>query len=142
MADLAIQDEVRVETYERAESRFEQKWSKAYYCREPSLSFPRYKEQSGNVTFDISATAWHFGIQTPVFISEALYARWIKNELRNPVKNIETLCHAFMYAVDCNTDDSAVLEFNVPGNGTPSYRACAILRGFKNQTIFLSWVPE
>lgn len=138
MSDLALVEVERVETFEREESRFEQKVSRAFYCTESFFLFPRFLENSGITTFDISRTAFHFGIQTPVHLSSILYSKRIMNGIKNPIKNIETLCHAFLYAVDCDTLDSCILEFVVPGNGTPSYKASAMLHGFRDKHITIT----
>jgi len=139
MADLALQQEERVETFEREESRFEQKWSKLSYTDNAMFPYPSRCDENGVKTFEISRTSWHFGIQTPVIISSGLYSRYIMNGVKSPTKNIETLCHAFLYAVDCDTRNSCILEFTVPGNGTPSYRASAVLHGFRDKTITITW---
>lgn len=141
MADLALQQEERVETFEREESRFEQKWSKLSYTDNALFPYPSRCDENGVKTFEISRTSWHFGIQTPVIISSGLYSRHIMNGVKSPTKNIETLCHAFLYAVDCDSHDHCMINFTVPGNGTPPYKACAYLRGFRNQNIFIEWVP-
>lgn len=141
MSDLALVEIERVETYEREESRFEQRMAKSLYCPEDLFLYPRVIEDWGATTFDVSQTACQLGIQTPVHISSGLYHKWIANGIRNPVKNIETLCHAFLYAVDCDMKDSCVLDFTVPGNGTPPYKASAMLHGFRVKVINLSWEP-
>ncbi len=142
MGDLALQQEERVETFEREESRFEQKWSKSFYESEPLFLFPMHCDENGVKTFEISSSAWQFGVQTPLMISSGLYVHHIMNRVKNPIKNIETLCHAFLYAVDCEMRDRCMINFTVPGNGTPPYKACAHIRGFRNQNIFIEWVPE
>src|SRR5574344_1544465 len=101
MGDLGLQQEERVETYEREESRFEQKWSKSFYESESLFLFPMHCDENGVKTFEISSSAWQFGVQTPLIISSCLYVHHIMNRVKNPIKNIETLCHAFLYAVDC-----------------------------------------
>jgi len=141
MGNLALVEVERIETFEREESRFEQKGSKGFYSADDLFLYPRYFENSGAMTFDISHTAFQFGIQTPVHLSSVLFSKWIMNGVRNPVKNIETLCHAFLYAVDCDSRNSCILEFTVPGNGTPSYRASAVLHGFRDKTINITWEP-
>ena len=141
MSDMALIEMERVETFEREESRFEQKSSKSLYCPEAFFRFPKVMEDSGVTSFDISIMACLFGIQTPVHISGVLFSKWIMNGVRNPIKNIETLCHAFLYAVDCDSRNSCILEFIVPGNGTPAYTVSAILHGFRKQFISLSWEP-
>jgi hypothetical protein len=141
MSDLALVEIERVETYERDESRFEQKVAKSLYCPEDLFLYPRVIEDWGATTFDVSQTACLLGIQTPVHISSGLYHKWIANGIKNPVKNVETLCHAFLYAVDCDLKDSCVLDFTVPGNGTPPYKASAMLHGFRVKVINLSWEP-
>jgi hypothetical protein len=141
MSDHVSVEIERVETYEREESRFEQKGSKTFSCSDVIFLFPRVLEDWGVTTYDISKTACQFGIQTPVHISSGLYFTWIMNGITNPIKNIETLCHAFLYAVDCDMKDSSVLDFIVPGNGTPSYTASAMLHGFRVKVINLSWEP-
>jgi hypothetical protein len=138
MSDLALVEIERVETYEREESRFEQKGSKSMYWPEDLFLYPRVLEDWGATTIDVSQTACQYGIQTPVHISSGLYHKWIANGINNPIKNIETLCHAFLYAVDCDMKDSCTLDFTVPGNGTPPYKATAMLHGFRVKVINLS----
>jgi hypothetical protein len=75
-----------------------------------------------------------------VYISNALYSREIKNGIQNPVKNIETLCHAFLYSVDCDAENKRVLEFTVPGNNSAPYMVCAVLVGAKTKHIYLELV--
>jgi len=142
MNDLALRQEEHVETYEREESRFEQKWSRAYYEEETLFLFPSRYDGNGIKSFEVSKVTMRFGIQTPVFISSGLFVQHIMNKVQNPVKNIETLCHAFLYAVDCENQDPCMLNFMVPGNRTAPYKACAFLRGLKNQNIYIEWVPE
>jgi hypothetical protein len=140
MADVAIFQEERVETFERRESRFEQTGSKAVYFSDFGFFFPSVREDTGNVTFNVSDVARHMGIRTPVFVSSGLYREEILNRGQNPIKNVETLCHAFLYAVDCDMQDHCMLEFPVPGNGSTPYKARAHLRGFRDKTILLERV--
>ena len=69
MADVAIFQEERVETFARRESRFEQTGSKAIYCLEFASLFPAVREETGNITFNVSDVARLMGIRTPVFLS-------------------------------------------------------------------------
>ena len=137
MGDLALQFEARVEAVEREESRFEQKGAKAFYGDSDCFMFPRNIENDGTVSFNVSSTAWLYGIQTTLYISARLYARQIRDGIRNPLKNIETLCHAFMYAVSCDRENQTVLSFNVPGNRSELYKARASMRGWREKYIFL-----
>lgn len=140
MADVAIFQEERVETFARRESRFEQTGSKAIYCLEFASLFPAVREETGNITFNVSDVARLMGIRTPLFLSAGLYREEILNQVQNPIKNVETLCHAFLYAVDCDMQDHCMLEFSVPGNGSAPYKARAHLRGFRDKTILIERV--
>lgn len=137
MADeLAIQD-ARAEIVVREESRFEQTWSKSTYCSMFGIHFPPVREETGIIRYDITEVTRHLGFEMPVFISGSLYRDEIMNQAQNPIKNVETLCHAFMYAVDCDTHDRCILDFQVPGNGSASYKVSAHLRGFGVKSILL-----
>jgi hypothetical protein len=140
MADVAIFQEESVEVFARRESRFEQTTSKAFYCSEFAFFFPAVREETGNVTFNVSDVARLMGIRTPVFLSGGLYREEILNQVQNPIKNVETLCHAFLYAVDCDMQDHCMLEFSVPGNGSAPYKARAHLRGFRDKSILIERV--
>ncbi|HOT62798.1 MAG TPA: hypothetical protein PLU93_08045 [Treponemataceae bacterium] len=142
MADVAIFQEERVETFSRVESRFEQKCTSIMYCSESLFLFPSTREETGNVTYNVSDVAKRMGILTPVFVSSGLYREEILNRTQNPIKNIETLFHAFLYAVDCDMKDKCALEFPVPGNGSAPYKARAYLRGFRDKNILLERVIE
>ena len=87
-----------------------------------------------------SAVAQHLGIFMPVVVSSGLYREHIMNHIGNPIKNAETLCHAFLFAVDCELRDSAFLEFSVPGNGAPSYKVRAHLRFTREQSLLFERV--
>ena len=140
MSDVLTLELVRAENFAREESRFEQQWSKIGSRYDWSFSYPSIRDENGFVIYDISRTTWQFGIHQPVYISGALYSREIKNGIQNPVKNIETLCHAFLYAVDCDAENKRVLEFTVPGNNSAPYMVCAVLAGAKTKHIYLELV--
>lgn len=140
MSDVLILEAERAETHERAESRFEQQWSKTGSPNDWSFSYPANHNENGFRYFDISHVAWQFGIHMRVYLSNALYTRVIKNGIQNPVKNIETLCHAFSYAVDCDADNKRILEFTVPGNRTAPYVACAYLSTVEKNAIIIELV--
>lgn len=140
MADALILEVERAETYERAVSRFEQQWSKTGSPDDWTFSYSANHVENGFRYFDISHTAWQFGIHMHVYISNSLYTRMIKNGKQNPVKNIETLCHAFSYAVDCDANNKRILEFTVPGNGTAPYVACAYLSTAEKDAIIIELV--
>lgn len=137
MGDLAIVEQDAVEYIERAQSRFEQKWTHTLYAQDPIFLFSSHRVEPGILEHKISSVAWHCGIQSPVFVSHTLYYKHIMNGLQNPVKNVETLCHAFLYAVDCDTQDRCILEFVVPGNNSPAYKATAYLRRHLNNSIYI-----
>lgn len=137
MGDLALIEVARVETFEREESRFEQKWSKAFYGERDIFLFPRSIEPDGSVAFNVSSATWLHGIHTPVYLSARLYAERIRNGIQNPIKNIETLAHAFLYAVDSDNENNFSLSFTVPGNNGFPYKARAVMRGFMPEYIFI-----
>jgi len=140
MSDLALVELERVDSFEREESRFEQKGSRSFYEKDWLFLFPTVRPSEREIAFDVSREAWHHGIQTTMLLSGYLYCHCILNGVRNPIKNVETLCHAFLYAVDCDRENSGILLFTVPGNGTPPYRVTAVMRGFRQDTIFLDYV--
>lgn len=142
MAEFLMRQETCVTTIERLESRFEQKWSKSYLSSGCHFHFPSIVNQTGIVIYDVSSTSWQLGIHTPLFISSTLFSKYIMNGIQTPTKNIETLCHAFLYAVDCDTRDKCSLEFTVPGNGFPPYTARSYLEGLKNQNIFIEVISH
>lgn len=140
MADVQILEMERVETYERAESRFEQKAARLRYGKDWIFLFPPTHPSELETTVDISEETRQHGIQSPVQVSGYLYSHFILNDVKDPLKNIETLCHAFLYAVDCDMENEAILVFTVPGNGIPSFQVSAILRGLKRDIIFLDFI--
>lgn len=136
MENLAVQEVARLETVERIESRFEQKHVKAFYSEQEFFLFPAIFDTEGEVSFDVSSAAWHHGIQTKVHLSGFLYCHWIRNRYANPIKNIATLCHAFLYHVDLDKENTVPLVFTVPGIGTDDYTVKAVMRGWREQFIF------
>jgi len=120
-------------------SRYEQTNSRSLYFEdEVFFLFPRKEERNGITTYDVSSVAKTLGIKTPFFISDTLYALHIMNGENHPIKNIETLCHAFLYAVDCVQKDSCILEFTVPGIKDLRYQCTAMGHGPYRKNILIT----
>ncbi len=139
MSDVAIREIARVE---RHESCFEQKHEQDFYSKQDFFKFPGIFEKEGGVSFDVSSAAWRHGIHTPVHLSGRLYCHWIRNCCENPIKNIATLCHAFLYHVDLDKENTVPLVFTVPGIGSEPYKARASLHGWRNEYIYLDVADE
>lgn len=142
MADYAIQKSEEIATVERLESHFEEKHTKVFYSVENLFLFPTIFEKDGGVSFDISNVTWQHGIHTPIYLSGSLYCLWLQLRLYNPIKNIATLCHAFLYHVDLDEKNTIPLVFPVPGIGSEPYIARASIRGWKNEFIYFDLVEE
>lgn len=138
MADTLELCDQYARSFAREASRFDQKGASSFYGGELAYLFRRFVDEEGTLSFDISEAVMHYGIQCNVRVSDSLYARHIRNGSRNPFRNIETLFHAFLYAVDCDRTNARVLDFDVPAPGTAPYRAQASFRGFKDQYIFFT----
>ncbi len=137
MNEVSVVTEGRVETFERLPSRFEQPGSLKLYDAESLFLFPRIVINE-ETRYDISQTARRLGISMPLHVMSGLYGKKIFVEKQNPYKNIETLCHAFLYAVDCDRGNSYSLTFSVPGNGEAPYTALACLYTHRAPVIVLS----
>lgn len=129
----------RVESFEREISRFEQGHSKSYYLGEEAFClFPKKLNSASVLVHDVSGVAKQFGITEPFYIASSFYSHRIQNGKANVIKNIELLCHAFLYAVDCDQENSCVLSFTVPAYLAPSYTACAMPYSDRGKGIFIS----
>ncbi len=128
-----------VEVFERKASRFEQGYSKSYYLGADSFClFPKKINNASVLAHDVSSVAKQFGITTPFYIGGSLYSHRIHNGKANVMKNIEVLCHAFLFAVDCDQNNSCVLDFTVPSYLAPSYTACAMPYGNREEGIIIT----
>lgn len=94
-------------------SKFHQKGCISY-CAENGVNYPHSTDAGGSMVFYISSTAQHHGIQLKNVISESVYVNWICSGLMQPSRNIATLCHAFLAAVDLDVDESESLKFDTP----------------------------
>lgn len=95
-------------------NRFHQRGCSSYCCEENIIMYPKLTNSNGVRIVDISSSARHHGIQTETLVSPKLFGEWIQSGTFSPERNIATLCHAFLYAVDLNVDESHSLEFSVP----------------------------
>jgi len=128
-----------VEVFERTASRFEQGYSKSYYLGADAFClFPKEINNASVLAHDVSSVAKQFGITTPFYIGGSLYSHRIQNGKANVMKNIEVLCHAFLFAVDCDQNNSCVLDFTVPSYLAPSYTACAMPYGNREEGIIIT----
>lgn len=96
-----------------AYSRFHQQGNTRYCC-ENFLNFPRINASEEHPRFEVSSEASHHGVQSRLVVSGLLYSNWIRSGSMTPEHNIAALCHAFLYAVDLDLDESEKLSFSVP----------------------------
>lgn len=93
--------------------RFHQQGSTPYCC-ENFITYPRITSKEGAPRFEITGTASHHGVQSRLGVSALVYSNLITSGPMTHEGNIATLCHAFLYAVDLDRDESETLAFGIP----------------------------
>ena len=114
MIEIELPNESVTHMTTRLPSRFEQQKPESWFP-ESSFHFPEIDpENRAGTMVDISEEARQHGVKTPLYASWDLYELWICDGTEETIRRIATLCHAFLYHVYLDTENSWRLDFNVP----------------------------
>jgi len=142
MIEIVVAEGKVARVTSRMPSRFEQRKPEDCYPGS-SFRFPEVEpEDRAGTMVDISVEARQHGVKTPLYVSWDLYELWLCDGTEDTIRRIASLCHAFLYHVYLDTENSWRLDFSAPffikGLGLTPVLVRATLHAGKKQYIALS----